>query len=174
VVARHLTDEEIQAYLDGSAAEIDAGLRAHLETCRQCRELLGDYEALYARLADRPGLEAPQDLARSVISRLGLEPARGRFSVPGDLVLVAGAIAAMVITAFVFLDLGPVFDTASAIGGQISTLASAGLEAAHERARAPDSTLSIYGYGIAILAIMGVLDAAFRRKLRAATRRGPR
>jgi predicted anti-sigma-YlaC factor YlaD len=72
LVVRHLTDDEIQAYLDLRAEGLAPDLMDHLETCGTCRAAVRAYQALYARLADDRGFEAPPGFAANVIARLNL------------------------------------------------------------------------------------------------------
>jgi len=71
---RHLTDEEIQAYLDGiksGRAEIKP---SHLDSCHHCRERLRQFEILYERLAidETPALSG--DFARQVARQARKSP----------------------------------------------------------------------------------------------------
>ena len=161
---RHLTDEEIQAYLDGFVGELDPGLADHIRTCEQCRGALRDYRALYAGLADKSAFDLPRDLPLAVMSGLGLGRARARFPLPGDLVLVAGAVVAMLVAAVVLLDLEPLFEAVAAAGREIFELASPGLEAVFSGMTGPNHTLTIFVTGAAILFFIGVLDIVFNRR----------
>jgi predicted anti-sigma-YlaC factor YlaD len=161
---RHLTDEEIQAYLDGPRGKADADLRQHLETCRQCREALQDYGALYRRLADDAAFVLPPDLADSVLTRMGLEQRRRRLRLPGDLVIVASAIALMLIGISVLGDLGSLFDAASAAIRPILEYSAPHFAAARDRITDGDFTVTILVYGAAILAALWAMDRAFERR----------
>lgn len=49
---RHLTDEEIQAYIDGEAASRPPQVEAHLAECPVCSGVLREYRRLYSALAN--------------------------------------------------------------------------------------------------------------------------
>ena len=166
---RHLTDEEIQAYLDG--ADLDPELSGHLVTCIQCHEVLGGYRALYADLADETAFKIPQDLAGTVTSRLGLKQAGRRFRVSGDLVLVACAIVAMLIGVSVFADLGPIVEAISASAGPILDHTAPHLESSHSRLAGNGHTPAIVATCVLILVLIGFLDLVFKLKRRADIRR---
>jgi hypothetical protein len=71
---KHLTDEEIQDFLDGNLTHKRAALaERHLETCSRCREALRQYQSLYVKLGDERGFELSKGFARSVIGRLPTE-----------------------------------------------------------------------------------------------------
>jgi anti-sigma factor RsiW len=169
---RHLTEEEIQAYLDGPGGGLDAELLDHLKTCKECRDGLADYRALYAGLADDAAFEVPQGLAGSVISRLGLKQTRRRLTVPGDFILVACAIVAMLIGVSVFADLSPLLDAVSASAGPILEYAAPHLESARGGFMNANHTLTILVAGTAVFVIMWALDMIFSRRSPLAVRRG--
>ena len=161
---RHLTDEEIQAYLDGSSREAETDLRHHLETCQHCRRALADYRALYRGLADDAAFLSPQDLAESVLTRMGLEQRRRRLRIPGDLVIVASAIVLMLIGISVLGDLGSLFDAASAAIRPMLEYSTPHLSTACDRITDADFTVTILVYGAAILSALWAMDRAFERR----------
>ena len=161
---RHLTDDEIQAYMDGSAPTLDPDLKTHLETCRLCQDALRQYRMLYEGLADDTVYEIPPDLAQTVVSRLGLEPSSRRAAFPADVVLVAGAIIAAVAVALNFLDFMPLLGPLLALRATLFGYAATPLESARTYLVGLNHVLTIGLAAIAILVFMGALDAAFRRK----------
>lgn len=160
----HPTDEDIQAYLDGAPGQADAEVRYHLDTCRQCRKVLADYKTLYTGLADETAFSIPHRIADSVLSRLGLKQKRRGLQVPGDFVLVACAIVAMVIGIFLFADLGLLFDAISSLGRPILTFAAPHLESAHSSLAESGRTSAIVMTGIFILVLTWFLDLVFKLK----------
>jgi hypothetical protein len=163
---RHLTEEEIQTYLDGSSDEIDAEVRRHLETCRPCREVLADYEALYAGLADTSDFEIPRNLAGSVLSGLGLRQSGPRLGIAGDLVLVACGILAMLVGLSVAAGFQPLADALSAFGRPILDTTAPHLESAYSRMAATGQAPIIWVTGIFILVLTGALDLVFKLRRR--------
>jgi hypothetical protein len=160
----HPTDEEIQAYLDSSPGQADAELRHHLDTCRQCGKVLADYRSLCARLADETAFSIPHGIADSVLSRLGLKEKSRGLQVPGDFVLVACAIVAMVIGISLFADLGLLFDAVSSVGRPILAYASPHLESAHSCLAESGRTPGIVMTGVFILVLTWFLDLVFKLK----------
>lgn len=78
---KHLTDEELQDYLDGNTPEMKAAIEEHLEICASCRENMQIYEGLYTRLRDESGISLSPDFAETVIAKIPeIPPARARFN----------------------------------------------------------------------------------------------
>ena len=150
---RHLTEDEIQAYLDGRAIDLGPDLRDHPGTCRLCHEAIQTYKAVYVGLADDKGFEAPPNLAANVIARLDLKAHRRGLSLPTDIVVVAAAIVCMVVVAFSFLDLS------SFVG-----YGSQSLESARSFLIGLNHALTLALSGAAILLVMGALDLVIRPK----------
>jgi hypothetical protein len=63
---RHLSDEQLQDFLDGNLSA-DHPLSAHLHACPRCREALAAYKTVYAGLTEDPGFELAPDFAESVM-----------------------------------------------------------------------------------------------------------
>jgi anti-sigma factor RsiW len=96
MIDRHLTDDELQSYLDGHPLSDREWVEKHLRVCDRCREELARYEQLYMELAEDKGHELSPDFADSVISRLPERPApRPRWQPAHILALILGAIAGL-------------------------------------------------------------------------------
>jgi hypothetical protein len=168
---RHLTEEEIQTYLDGPSGEHDTGIVRHLRTCKQCREVLETYKALYDGLSADPAYAIPHDLAGSVLSALGLGKTERRLRVPGDVVLIACAIATMLVGLVAFADLRPLLDSLSAAFRPVVAYLGVHLESSHARLSENGGTPTILLTGFLILALTGLLDLAFRLRRLSGARR---
>ena len=69
----HLTDDQLQDYLDGNLSSVSNTVGEHLEECQLCQEALEEYKRLYAGLKDHRGFELSPDFAKSVLSQLQRE-----------------------------------------------------------------------------------------------------
>ncbi len=106
---RHLTEEQLQDYLDGALAESDPVIR-HLDDCPRCRQALQSYRRLYDALELEPARELSPDFADKVVARLPesyemfeAETIAGRFRLRDSLVFFIAA-AAVLAAAVYFLN----------------------------------------------------------------------
>jgi predicted anti-sigma-YlaC factor YlaD len=105
----HLTDEQIQEYLDNGPGKATESVAAHLENCPSCRAAVAEYRHFYQQLTDDTGFELPADFAASVIARVA--PAlqqRSRFSIVYP---VAAALIAVVTSLYLFVDFSGFFNS---------------------------------------------------------------
>lgn len=105
---KHLTDEEIQNYLDGNLSRDIALLtERHLETCPLCRETVKQYQGVYAGLDEEKGFELSKGFAKSVVKML---PPQGETKSPFDLLNIFLTILGIIVAAGVtirYVDLRP-------------------------------------------------------------------
>ena len=105
---KHLTDEEIQNYLDGNLSrEIALLTERHLETCPLCREAVKQYQGVYAGLDEEKGFELSNGFAKSIVKML---PPQGETKFPFDLLNVFLMILGVIVAAGVtirYVDLRP-------------------------------------------------------------------
>jgi predicted anti-sigma-YlaC factor YlaD len=104
---RHVRDEEIQTFLDGTAADAEV-IEGHLETCPQCRDAVETYRRLYAGLAAAEPAVLSADFADRVMARLP-EPAAAGFraqikrALAGEGIFAVAAFAALAAAAIIFI-----------------------------------------------------------------------
>lgn len=99
---KHLSDNELQEYLDGNISNNVAFIQQHLESCPQCREALAQYQTLYLRLKDESEFQLSGKFKSSVIARLQRKEARPTTSLVAKILTAAGLIFAIVISFFIF------------------------------------------------------------------------
>lgn len=105
---KHLTDDEIQEYLDGNLSQENAlWVKKHLETCPLCQEALQQYQGLYVGLKNDKGFDLSKGFAKSVIKKL---PAEGemesRFNFVNIFLTILGIIISAGVTLY-YVDLRP-------------------------------------------------------------------
>jgi len=66
----HLSDENLQKYLDKDPKVSKAEVERHLKTCDHCRQNYLVYKQLYAGLANETGFMLSANFSESVISRI--------------------------------------------------------------------------------------------------------
>ena len=66
---KHLTDDQIQEYLDGKVSK-DSRIADHLQSCGDCKEQIDEYSSLYSALEvdEKIGLSAR--FAEVVVSKI--------------------------------------------------------------------------------------------------------
>jgi len=103
----HLTDEEIQDYLDGNLShQSRIFLEAHLKTCEFCQVALKQYQSLYVELKQDQVFDLPKTFAKSVVAKLPMiEKAKSGFNY-SDILLGILAILITAFTSIYYLDLG--------------------------------------------------------------------
>lgn len=105
---KHLTDDEIQDYLDGNLSQENAlWVKKHLETCPLCQEALQQYQGLYVGLKSDKGFDLSKGFTKSVIKKL---PAEGemesRFNFVNTFLTILGIIISAGVTLY-YVDLRP-------------------------------------------------------------------
>jgi hypothetical protein len=104
VSQNHLTDTQLQDYLDDNISKADP-IAVHLNSCRHCQQALAVYKNLYTAIEKDPGFDLSPAFAEAVINRLpNIQPVAestdsARFHVKDSIVLfiaVAAAIAAAI------------------------------------------------------------------------------
>jgi len=104
---RHLTDEEIQNYLDGNLSPENKFAQRHLKRCKLCQKTLKEYKSLYLELKDEKGFRLSRGFASSVISKLPKEPVARSQSKYAEILLVIVGIVAAGFTTLHFVDVKP-------------------------------------------------------------------
>ncbi len=105
---KHLTDDQLQEYLDGNLSDSDPCVR-HLKSCPSCQRALDNYRALYGALETEPGFKLSPEFIDKVISQLpeGKTPAiketKGRAKIY-DRIIAFASIAAVMAAAFYFIN----------------------------------------------------------------------
>ena len=97
---RHLTDEEIQSYLQSSGSEERKRVENHLNTCTECRNQLLLYKRLGDIVLSTTCKPTPNDFEKAVMNRLKSIQHQRRIS---DLIVAAVALMGILSAALAFL-----------------------------------------------------------------------
>lgn len=105
---RHLTDEDMQEYLDGNLSpENELSFKTHLEICPLCQGSFKQYQSLYVGLANDEGFELSESFAKSLISKLLAEAKpKARFNYANVFWTILGIIITAGIIIY-YIDLKP-------------------------------------------------------------------
>ena len=99
---RHLSDNELQEYLDGNISSNIKSIQQRLESCPQCRESFAQYHRLYDGLKDESEFQLSNKFQNSVIARLQRQTVRPSTSPVAKIFTTAGLIFAFVVSFFLF------------------------------------------------------------------------
>ena len=74
---QHLTDREIQDFLDGNVPlyELDL-LKQHLNGCPHCQHQIEQYRTLYVDLKQKVDFDLPPNFAESIVAQIAPKPVR--------------------------------------------------------------------------------------------------
>jgi len=73
---KHLTEEAIFTFLDGTVSEYNHDIIHHLNTCDRCRSLLHQYQILYDELAREPENALSADFNQQLVQRISIQSQR--------------------------------------------------------------------------------------------------
>lgn len=102
----HLSDEQIQKYLDKDYSLNRADIEKHLKTCDSCQKNLMAYKKLYTNLADETGFMLSANFSESVVSRIKKKEEKTKTFFEGLLLAIAGLFSVGLL--FYFTNLGNV------------------------------------------------------------------
>jgi len=104
---KHLTDADIQAYLEDNLVDDARWVEDHTNACDTCRKRLAEYRALYLQLADDSALPVFDGLSDAVMARATRDGSSKERSGFVDVILAASG-AVLVFVTFLFVsDISP-------------------------------------------------------------------
>jgi len=101
MAVRHLSDSEIQDYLDGNIS--DREILSHLNQCRRCQSRVNQYRSLFAGLAKDRIPPLPSGFSAKVMNKITAEEKLSR-DFPWAFLLVAAGLLAGLISVIVFVN----------------------------------------------------------------------
>jgi hypothetical protein len=106
----HLSDMQIQEYLDGSLEENEtAAVRSHLSNCPLCKKEMAHYKSLYDGLGDETGFQLPPHFASLVTAKLKRESLGSVHSKLWQIFLSLFGLIVGINTTLYFYDIKPLF-----------------------------------------------------------------
>ncbi|MFH1699390.1 MAG: hypothetical protein ABIE07_02285 [Candidatus Zixiibacteriota bacterium] len=109
----HLTDEQIQGFLDRSII-LDDETAFHLNTCPQCQQVLSDYKAVIAGLSEEPEMALSASFADSVIEKIPElnqfeSEEKSKFFIFGEKAIAAVFAVVVIAAAIYFINFEQIF-----------------------------------------------------------------
>jgi anti-sigma factor RsiW len=155
---KHLSDDEIQSYLDGTSSEYNEPVAQHLAECEQCRQELQVYRALYGSLSDAPVESLAPGFSDRLLARLPNAPVRANGWQLSERLVAIFAIAAVALVGAIFFDWSQLLSFAlgsfSALGDTVAQASSRHLD------------LRLLGAAAMILLLIPLADRAISQLFR--------
>ena len=108
----HLTDEELQNYLDGNMSHSQVSIfEQHIESCKKCQEELAKYQSLYAGLKEEEGFALALDFSNSVMKAVRTEAKKVWLARLWNLLLPVLGIAVGIGVMVIYVDFEPFIKT---------------------------------------------------------------
>ncbi len=99
----HITEEDIQNYLDGNPLRSKEQFHSHLEECVQCQNRVTEYRMLYGILKNEPEIQLPVSFAMDVVSKMTLLQKTRSRPLVSELFLGVAGFASALITAILIV-----------------------------------------------------------------------
>lgn len=160
---RHLTDFEVQEYLDGSLQQRHPLLALHAERCPRCQEELREYNRLYGLLSCADTCELSPDFARSVREEIDSMVTERRRSRLLDHLLFLGVGLVLASAAWYFVDLAALWSGLAQFGVLKSGNVHSLLIRLGELASQLQPVLRLLALSASVLLLMAALDAVLTR-----------
>ena len=108
----HLTDEQLNEYLDNASTE-RVLIETHLDSCDECAARLSTLQALFADLDSLPEMELSRDIAARFAPRPSLTPSLPRWLTLTATLQAAAALVALIVAIPFFSIMIPQIETPS-------------------------------------------------------------
>lgn len=115
---RHLTDAQIQDYLDGNPVEDTEEIESHLHSCEACRTELARYRGISTALSEDVGFELDPNFAADVVASLQEQGAEKFFFKLSHIILWATGLFAAIAVLIRFTNIEKTFSGFSEAGKQ--------------------------------------------------------
>ncbi len=111
----HISDEQIQEYLDNRDSKRDIVLIRHIRQCGECRAKLHHYRLLYRGLVEADEVNLSSDFTARTMKAVRALPEPVEQGNRGIVWAAIGAIAAMVVATVYFFGTSWIFDSTGAL-----------------------------------------------------------
>ena len=99
---KHLSDEQIQEYLEGGTGTAQQKYHAHLQTCEQCRQAVAHYRRLFTALAFEPTPELSPSFTDTLMLKIAADSSTSSQTLEWVLFAIS-AVAGLAITIYLMV-----------------------------------------------------------------------
>ncbi len=168
---RHLADEQLQAYLDGTIDD-SAEAEAHLESCPRCRQEVEIYRQLYVTISQEDAPELSPDFVDRVMARLPeseeiaeAEVFAGGFRIRDSLVFIV-AVIAMIAGAVYFINPTTLFKSVDDVAATPSLANNQYLSGFFKELSGLHLDMSIIVFAVLTFVGIGIIDRILANRRR--------
>ncbi|HKK20530.1 MAG TPA: hypothetical protein VJ983_03580 [candidate division Zixibacteria bacterium] len=122
----HISDDQIQDYLDGRDSQRDIALIHHIRQCDECRAKLHHYKMLYRGLEQSTEIELSEKFTANTMKAIRVLPEPVARRSWGTLLAGVGALVAMIAATFYFMGTTWILNSAESVR-QVASHSHAGL-----------------------------------------------
>ena len=154
----HLTDDDIQTYLDGESVRENKEIVEHLDSCKTCRSRLAQYRSLYVGLKDDSGFELPADFAERVTSSIGLSKSEASHKSYSNVLVTIMGFLAIIGAIIYFVDIPAILKSFSQVSWTGSLFSKEFIADAKTLLEASTGMLSLLIPGVLALITVWIID----------------
>ncbi|MFQ5500052.1 MAG: hypothetical protein ACE5FH_10320 [Candidatus Zixiibacteriota bacterium] len=156
----HLTDREIQEYIDRETCHETGDIPSHLTCCAKCQQHMREYRNLYLALKDDSGFDLPPDFAATVADRATAQPAIRREIHVWTLAALGAAISAVVL--LYLAGWQSLVGSALTRGKPFLAVVDRLTNLVHNQLSAYDGNINILLFAAAVLLVFSLLERLFK------------
>ena len=155
---RHLTDNEIQDYLDGRFSQNGRYVSDHIESCDYCQAQLAQYQTLFGALRKEVPFRLPASFSNNLLAKLAQEPkASPRLGAWAALFAFLALVLGTEITLF-FTGVKPLVATWTFVQRVANAINLEWLASINAFLAGLNLNLSLLGSAIFVVALISVID----------------
>lgn len=162
--SQHLTDDEIQDFLDGNIVIANTEAYTHLESCIQCRSLLESYQNLYKELGKEPAFRLSQSFADDVVKKIRSVKKESVLSPTTEIILILGGLLAALGATLFFVDLKPILEGIGNIGLPQFGLKSSLLNPIKNLFSGIDGGITVAPFAVLTLILVAAFDRLIQKR----------
>ena len=162
MAVKHLTDEEIQRYLDEDIPR-DAAISRHLKECAICQHEFQSYRQVYRALEHDSGFVLSSSFAESVMGRLtATTNGTSRSSLFNFILIILGSVITLGITLY-FANGAVVIEMLKGVSSEIADIGSTLVESLQTATSSLGVSPDILLFTVLLLLMFTVLDRILLR-----------